>query len=179
MVEPVQYSCIPCSRFGDDETTLPPQKSKKQKQHKSKKSKTVQESSSGLVEKQRNAFTAFFSPPTPTPLIRNNPTTSPQLPPPTTKRIAPKITPRQRTTRPPKKVWKEPPHYHLFSAKARSPLKMYGGEGQLVGTRAPPLLFLSYHTALIFINYSTLGNAAKGHYASTGFPRIETYSKIF
>merc|ERR1719239_1736524 len=91
------------SRFGDEETTLPPTKSKKQKQHKSKKSKSVQENS-GLVEKQRNAFTAFFSPPTSTPLIRNNPTSpQPPPPPPTTKRIAPKITPRQRTTRPPKK----------------------------------------------------------------------------
>jgi len=90
------------SRFGDDETTLPPTKFKKQKQHKSKKSKSVE--SSGLQEKQRNAFTAFFSPPTSTPLIRNNPTSpQPPPPPPTTKRIPPKITPRQRTTRPPKK----------------------------------------------------------------------------
>ena len=128
MAEPVQYSCIPCSRFGDDETTLPPQKSKKQKQHKSKKSKSVE--SSGLQEKQRNAFTAFFSPPTSTPLIRN---TSPQPPPPTTKRTPPKITPRQRTTRPPKKVWKRPLIIICFQPQLTPSRDVWRTWSQLVG----------------------------------------------
>ena len=110
-----------------------------------------------MQEKQRNAFTAFFSPPTSTPLIRNPPTTSPQKPPPTTKRTAPKITPRQRTTRPPKKVWKAPLIIICFRAKLAPPLKMYGGGGQLVersSSSPPPLPFFSPHLAFHQLFYT-------------------------
>ena len=102
---------------------------------------------SGLVEKQRNAFTAFFSPPTSTPLIRN---TSPQPPPPppTTKRIAPKITPRQRTTRPPKKVWKQLLIIISFRPQP-APSKDVWRRAQLVGH--PHLLeFLSFRSLQSF-----------------------------
>ena len=63
------------ARFGDDETTVPPQpsKSSKQKSHKSKNKNKGSGKEDEDQENHSNAFTAFFSPPTSTPLIRHTP----------------------------------------------------------------------------------------------------------
>lgn len=75
-----------------------------------------------MEEKPRNAFTAFFSPPTSTPLIRQTTSalrTTPPRPPPTTPRTKPKITPRQRTPSP-KKV--APPSHLTLLQSSRPPV---------------------------------------------------------
>ena len=62
-------------RFDDDETTDPPQpiKSSKQKSHRSKNKSKGSGIENEDQENRSNAFTAFFSPPTSTPLIRDTP----------------------------------------------------------------------------------------------------------
>lgn len=59
-------------------------------------------------EKHRNAFTAFFNPPTSTPLIRHTVTEAQEVAT-TTPRPKPKITPRQRTPSPRKAAPRPPP----------------------------------------------------------------------